>query len=63
MYHHLDLGPSKSHYRQVPSSASIPRGKVLEVTQEVTHTKAGARRFAGVGGSNALLGGSNAESQ
>lgn len=38
----------------------LPRRKVLEVTQEVTHTEAGARCFAGVRRSNALLGCSNA---
>lgn len=47
----------------VSSSTPIPCGKVLEVAQEVAHTEASARRLAGVGGSNALLGGSNTESQ
>lgn len=43
--------------------ASVPHGEVLKVRQEVTHTEAGARRFAGVCRSDALLGGSNAAAQ
>ena len=38
----------------------LPHRKVLEVAQEVTHTEAGARCFAGVRRSDALLGCSNA---
>lgn len=45
------------------SSTASPRREVLEVAEEVAHAEAGARRLAGVGGSDALLGGSNAESQ
>lgn len=38
----------------------VPHGEVLKVTQQVTHTQASARCFAGVCRSNALLGCSNA---
>lgn len=43
-------------------SSSIPDGEVLEVSQEVAHTEASARCFAGVGRSDSLLGGSDAVS-
>ena len=39
---------------------NIPHGEVLKVSQEVTYAQAGARCFAGVCRSNALLGCSNA---
>lgn len=41
-------------------SSSIPHGEVLKVSQEVTHTEASARCFAGVGRSDSLLGCSDA---
>lgn len=41
-------------------SFSIPYGEILKVSQEVTHTEAGARCFAGVRRSDSLLGCSDA---
>lgn len=40
-----------------------PHREVLKVPQQVTHTEAGAGSFAGVCGSNAFPGCSNAETQ